>query len=150
MSLKHRLDDGFSTRITFDSYPNVEFWEKGVKLPGIDGWTPIETTTMRNTLYRTFSPRALITLSVMHLTVAFSSDFYNTGSTGILPMTNKNTQITATLPDGATYTFWGFVQGSEPSEMVEGSQPTQTITIHPSNQDNNKVEQAPTFVASSL
>ena len=59
-------------------------------------------------------------------------------------------KITATLPDGATYTFWGFVQGSEPSEMVEGSQPTQTITIHPSNQDNNKVEQAPTFVASSL
>jgi len=51
-----RIDDGFQTLVSFANYPDVLLWEKEVTPPGVDGGGANETTTMRNTAWRTRSP----------------------------------------------------------------------------------------------
>ena len=57
------LKDGYSTKIAFAADPDVSFWEKTVKPPGIDGGDGIEQTTMHNSAYRTMRSRSLKTLT---------------------------------------------------------------------------------------
>ena len=64
------LRDGFSTLITFAVDPNIDLWEKVVKPPGLDGGEKVETTTMHNTVWRTFGPRELITMTAATMTCA--------------------------------------------------------------------------------
>jgi len=143
MSLQNRLDDGFSTKLAFSAFPTVEFYEKDVKMPGWDGGEPIETTTMRNITYRTFSPRALKTLTPLTITAAYTSDFFNNSMA--LALVNTNQEVTVTLPDLSTFKFWAFVRSIEPSSNVEGQQPTVSLTIQPSMTNTTKVETPPTF-----
>lgn len=134
-----RLDDGFATLVSFSANGAVKLWEKSVTPPGIDGGGANDTTTMRNTAWRTRKPKKLKTLTDMTLTAAYDPDVYNQ----IMAMVNVNQQITVTFADGQTVTFWGWLNEFSPGESTEGEQPTATVTIIPSNMDNNGVEQAP-------
>ena len=141
--MSNRLDDGFSTLIELANLPDIKFYEKEVTPPGVTGGGPIDTTTMRNITYRTQSPKALKTLGPMSATVAFASD--------VLPQIeaqmNVNQLVTVTFPDGSTWTFWGWLDEFTLGAFVEGEQPTATVTIQPSNHDNEEppVEQAPVY-----
>jgi hypothetical protein len=46
-----RLDDGFSTIITFANAPTIKLYEKEVTPPEIMIGNAIDTTTMRNTAW---------------------------------------------------------------------------------------------------
>jgi hypothetical protein len=134
-----RLDDGFSTTISLTG-ANTTFWEKSVTPPGLDGGGSIDTTTMRNTAWRTFAPKSLVTMSEMSLTVA-----YDSSKVADITDLNVNQQIVVTFPDASTLTFWGFVNTFAPGELAEGEQPEAEITIIPTNRDNASppVEVAP-------
>lgn len=137
-----RLDDGFSTTITFSLNGAIKFFEKTVTPPGMDAGGEVDTSTMRNLKYRTRNPKKLITVSPGAGTVAWDPQAYN----DVIAMLGVNQQITFTLPDGSSVEIWGWLDKFVPGEHVEGTQPTATINIEPSNQDNSKVEQAPVVV----
>ncbi len=143
-----RIDDGHPTTISFATTPsgggpNLTFWEKTLTPPGADGGGPNDTTTMRNTLYRTKSPKVLITLTDMSLSVAYDANVYE----DIIDMLNDNQLITITFPDSSTLAFWGWLDKFEPDAIVEGEQPVATITIVPSNQNASGVEVPPVYAA---
>jgi hypothetical protein len=75
--MANRLDDGFSTLISFGSSSGVHFWEKNVTPPGFDGGGANDTTTMRNIRYRTMRPKKLVTLSDMSFEAAYDPAVYD-------------------------------------------------------------------------
>lgn len=133
-----KLDDGYQTLVTIAADTDIAFWEKSITPPGLDGGDANDTTTMHNTTYRTFAPRALKTMTEMSLVAAYDPDIYDE----ILAVINTETTITVTFPDGSTLAFFGYVRTFAPSEVVEGGQPEATITVQPTNQDTTGAEQA--------
>lgn len=134
-----RIDDGFKTTVTFGTTPTVKFWEKKVTPPGVEGGGAIDTTTMRNTAWRTKAPKVLQDMSDMKLTVAYDP----TVISDIVSMRGVIQQIIVTFPDSVTLTFWGWLESFTPNELAEGEQPTAEVTITPSNQNTSGEEVAP-------
>ena len=138
------INDGHPTTISFAGGFSgtggvLEMKEKELTPPGVEGGGPNDTTTMRNSTWRTKQPKQLLTLTDSTITVAYDPDVYNE----ILAMVNVNQEITITFPDATTLTFWGWVDMFSPNAVVEGEQPTAEITIVPSNQDTAGTETAP-------
>jgi hypothetical protein len=140
-----RIDDGYQTLVSFASAPSVQFYQKTVTPPGMDGGGEVDTTTMLNETYRTRNPKPLITMSNMSMTAAYDPGVYDS----ILSLINVNNLITVTFPDGATLAFYGWLNSFTPGECTEGTQPTATVDIIPSNQDESGVETAPVYTAAS-
>jgi hypothetical protein len=140
-----RLKDGYSTKIAFKRDPDVSLWEVSVKPPGIDGGDAIETTTMHNADWRTMAARQLQTLTDATTTAAYDPNIY----TNVLQLININDEITVHFPDGSTLAFWGFLRSFEPGDNAEGTMPTATVTITPTNMDNSGAEQAPVLTSVS-
>lgn len=138
-----RIDDGFATLIEFSLDSDVQLWEKEVTPPGVAAGGPIDTTTMRNTAWRTMSPKQLKTLTAMTLVAAYDPAVYDE----IVAMCGVNQLITITFADDSTLAFWGWIDEFKPNQIVEGEQPTAEVTIHPSNQNNSQVEVAPSYTA---
>jgi len=138
-----RMDDGFATLIEFSADSDVQMWEKEVTPPGVSGGGENDTSTMRNTTWRTRSPKGLITLSEASLVVAYDPAVYDE----IVTMVNVNQQITITFPDESTLVFWGWIDEFTPNASVEGEQPTAEVKIIPSNQNGSGVETAPSYSA---
>lgn len=137
-----RIDDGHPTTIDIGSLPSGEvllFWEKEVTPPGLNGGGPNDITTMRNLVWRTNAPKHLISLTAGSFIASYDPEAFDQ----VLAMLNINTQITVTLPDGATYVFWGWLNEFTPGAAVEGEQPTATCSIEPSNTDTTGAEVAP-------
>jgi len=135
-----RIDDGHQTLIAFAADGTVEFYEKTVTPPGIEGGEEIDTTTMLNETWRTRAPRSLSTSSC---TVAYDPVIYDS----ILALVNVVNLITVTFPDGATLEFWGWLKSFKPNELREGEQPTAEIEIVPGNQNDSGAETAPVYTA---
>lgn len=142
-----RIDDGFSTTISFADNPSVLFYEKTVTPPGMDGGGPNDTTTMRNTSLRTKAPKQLKTMTQMTAVVSYDPEVFD--PTEVWAMINENQLITIDFPDGSSLDFWGWLDKFMPGEVQEGEQPTATITIECSNQNDSGVETAPVFNAAS-
>jgi len=138
-----RLDDGFATLIEFGEDSDVQMWEKEVTPPGVSGGGENDTSTMRNTTWRTKSPKGLKSLSEASLVVAYDPAVYDE----IIAMVNVNQSLTITFPDDSTLIFWGWIDEFTPNAVVEGEQPTAEIKIIPSNQDGSGDEIAPVYSA---
>lgn len=138
-----RLDDGFATFITFANIPTVKLYEKEVNPPGMDANGPIDTTTMRNTAWRTMAPKALKTMPQISATVAYATiaieDLY--AQVGV------NQPIIVTFPDNSTVSFWGWIEKFTPGTNTEGEQPTATLTVQPSLRNDDGDEVAPAYLA---
>ena len=136
-----RLDDGFATFITFENLPAVKLFEKEVNPPGMSANGPIDTTTMRNTGWRTMAPKVLLTMPQITATVAYATDAIPLlfGQVGI------NQPIQVSMPDGSIIHFWGWIEEFVPGANVEGEQPTATLTIQPSLRNDDGNEVAPTY-----
>lgn len=135
-----RLDDGFSSTISFSLDTNIALWEIEVKPPGVDGGSPVETDTMRNTTWRTRNPKQLKTMTGMELTVGYDPQALSS----IVSMINVNQVITLTWPDGSAWKFWGYLRSWEPGNLKEGERPTAKVMIEPTNQNNSHTEVGPT------
>lgn len=139
-----KLKDGYQTLITFALDPNIEFWEKTVQPPGMDGGDAIEQTTMHNDRWRTMAPRSLVTLTESNTKVAYDPQVY----VSILAILNVETTVTVRFPDGSTLAYFGFLRSFEPDELVEGTQPEATVNITPTNFDPvEKVEAGPVLTS---
>ena len=138
-----RLDDGFATYITFANIPTVKLFEKEVTPPGMSANGPIDTTTMRNTAWRTMAPKALKTMPQISATVAYATDAIEVlyGQVGV------NQPIFVTFPDGSTVSFWGWIEEFTPGAHTEGEQPTASLTVQPSLRNNAGAEVAPAYMA---
>lgn len=136
-----RLDDGFSTLITLANIPTIKLYEKEVTPPGFDLGGPIDTTTMRNSAWRSSAPRQLKTLTQVTATVAYATDALDS----ILAQLGINQLVTVTFPDGSSLEFYGWIEQFTPGAHKEGEQPTATLTVHPSNRDATGAEVAPAY-----
>lgn len=141
MAVHERLDDGFSTIITLANIPTVKIFEKEITPPGISAGGATDTTTMRNDTWRTMAPKMLKTLTAASATVAFATNAIPV----LMGQISVKQLITVTFPDQSTLAFWGWIDEFTPSAFVEGEQPTATITIQPSNTDDNDQEVAPVW-----
>lgn len=140
-----RIDDGFATTMSFALAPTVKFYEKEVTPPSITGGGANDTTTMRNTAWRTMAPKKLKSLGEAKLSAAYDPAVY----TDILSMIQVNQLITITFPDGSTYSFYGWVDEFAPGSIKEGAQPTADVKIICSNQNESGEETAPIYTAAS-
>lgn len=137
-----KLGDGFSTKLTLERNPTIALWERTVTPPGIEGGDAVDNTTMHNVTWRTMSPRKLKTLTEVSSSAAYDPIIYE----DVVDQVNINQVITCTFPDGSTLAFWGFVKSFIPGENQEGTMPEGTLTIVPTNRDDDGVEQAPVLV----
>ena len=147
------MGDGYQTTIDFSSFNTDSsdaliltlMEEKEVTPPGIAGGGANDASTMRNTTWRTMSPKSLRTLTPATFTIAWDVALYDE----MVAMINVNQLITITFPDTSTLAFWGWLDDFSPGANVEGEQPTATLTIIPSNQDgdDNDAEYSPVYTA---
>jgi len=136
-----RLKDGFSTIITFQT-PQTSIFEKEVTPPSLDGGDAINTTGMRNTAFRTSSPRSLISVGNISGVCAYDTDAYD----DLVDCINVNQSIVVTFPDSATLTVYGALKSFTPNSNKEGEEPTANFEISVTN-DNNGTETGPVLAA---
>ena len=137
-----RLDDGFATYITFANLPSLLVYEKEVNPPGMSANGPIDTTTMRNTAWRTMAPKALKTMPQIQATVAYATSAID----DLFSQVGVNQPIIVTFPDNSTVSFWGWIEEFTPGTNVEGEQPTATLTVQPSLRNDDGDEVAPAYL----
>lgn len=137
-----RLRDGFKTTITFANGISL-YYETDVTPPGVEGGGANDTTTMRNTTWRTRQPKALRSLS----NASFNAAYDPTILTNILAQLQVVQLITITFPDNSTWAFYGWLDEFKPGALKEGEQPTAMVTVIPSNQTSAFVETAPVITA---
>lgn len=140
------LTDGFPTIITFNGFTFVTvFKEKDLTPPSVMGGGPNDTTTMRNTRWRTRQPKKLLSLDQMQITVAYDPRAYDT------PYLINNMQVNQLLEvkfsDLSKLNFWGWLDEFRPNPCREGEQPTAVLTVHCSNQNTSGAEVAPVYAA---
>jgi hypothetical protein len=141
MSNTLRLDDGFATFITLENIPTVKLYEKEVTPPGLTNGGAIDTTTMRNTAWRTAAPKQLKSLTPVNATVAYATEAIGV----IMPQLGVNQPITVTFPDGSTIEFWGWLDEFTPGAHTEGEQPTASVVFVPSLRNGAGAEVAPVY-----
>ena len=138
------LGDGYRTLVSITSDRNIELWEVSVTPPSLEGDEPVDTSTMHNDRYRTKAPRGLVTLNDFTFTCNYDPVAYSS----ISAIINVATTITIYFPDGSSLCFYGFVRTFAPDSLEEGTVPTATVTIVPTNMDpTNCVEAAPVYTA---
>lgn len=141
----YKLPDGYKTTVAFSRRPAVSLWEKTVKIPGIDGGEPIDTSTMHNAIWRTKTTRSLKTSTESTMKCAFDPDVIN----DILFLINdRSGSATYWLPDGSWWDFYAALYKFEWDPFEEGKFPEATASIAVLNWDNvNGVEAGPVFNA---
>lgn len=142
------LTDGHPTFITFSAGSSGItltdiMKEKEVTPPGMQGGGANDTTSMRNTVYRTFQPKSLITVSESSFTAFYDPALLDE----IVAMLNVNQQLTITFPDDSTWVIWGWLDSFVPDAVSEGTPPMATVTIIPSNQNSDGEETPPVYSA---
>lgn len=138
-----RLRDGFRSLIAFARFPNLAIWEIDVGSPGVDGGEPVDTNTQHNVTWRTMAFRQLKTLTAFDVTYAYDPVVYNT----FVNMINVEDTITRLFSDGSTLSFFGGLLRITKDPAVEGTMPTGTMTVQPTNWDfANDVEAGPLVV----
>ncbi len=141
-----RLTDGFKTIITFSGATGAALWEMTITPPGADGGGPNDTTTMRNTAWRTRQPKKLKTLTPCEGDAQYDPVFFSSNLSALL---NINQSIVVTFPDSSTLTFWGWLNEFKPNAHKEGEAPTVRFSVVPSNQDATGAETAPIYASGS-
>lgn len=137
------LTNGFNTTILFPG-AGVVFLEHEVTPPGLDGGPMIEVTSMRNQRWRTFVPKALITLTKLDLKAEYDPMFYST----VLAQVNVNQLAACQFPTltntpSRKVTFWGAMNNFQPQSNKIEDLPLADVTITPTNRNNSGVETAP-------
>ena len=141
-----KLGDGYQTLIASATDPDVSFWEKSVKPPGLDGGEKVDNTTMHNTTVRTYSARSLIEMTSSSITAAYDPVVLDQ----IVALINVEGAWTINHPNGDTWDFYGFLKSFEPTQNEEGTQPEAEIVIEVTNVDpSDGSEAVPNYKTSS-
>lgn len=136
-----KMPDGFKCVIAFSLKPTIRLWERDLTSPGIDGGDVIDTTTQHNVAWRTAFPRSLKTMTPFTFQAAFDPDVIQ----DLIIYINRNQAMTFWYPSGDSWDFWATMNKFEPGTLKEGEFPMATVTITPTNTDNNMNEAPPVF-----
>lgn len=142
------LTDGFSTTVTFwalGSGVTLLAKENEVTPPGLDAGGENDTTSMRNTTWRTKRPKALKTMTDGSIVFQYDPAIYDQ----ILSILGVNGLIRVEFSDGSALEFWGWLNNFTPNACVEGATPTANATFMCSNQNDSDVEVGPDYQAAS-
>lgn len=143
------LTDGHPTTVSFENVlgtgVTLLLKEITVTPPGIDGGGANDTTTMRNSAWRTNQPKHLKSLTECACTFQYDPAIYDQ----ILTLINVNGLVTITFSDESTLEFWGWLNNFTPGACEEGSMPTADGTVICSNQDDDGTEVAPKYTAAA-
>lgn len=140
------LTDGFQTTITFwalGSAVTLLAKENEVTPPGIDAGGENDTTSMRNTTWRTKQPKALKSLTDGSVVFQYDPAIYDQ----ILSIIGVNGLIRVDFSDGSALEFWGWLNNFTPNACAEGATPTANATFMCSNQNDSGTEVAPDYQA---
>jgi hypothetical protein len=140
------LTDGFQTQITFYALGtgvSLLAKEKEVQPPGISAGGANDTTTMRNTTWRTMQPKNLKTLTQMSLVFAYDPAIYDQVNSII----GVNGLCRVDFSDGSALEFYGWLDDFTPNPCVEGEQPTANGTVICGNEDASGNEVGPDYQA---
>lgn len=132
------IPNGYQALVAFSEQPSLLVFEKAVTPPGWDGLEPIDITTMYNVRSRTKAPRHLIEAQNGSMRVGYDMDAWVT----VDNLINQNQNITAWLPDGTSYAFWGWLKTWIPQEMEDGIFPEAEMEIVQSNWDSTNCVEA--------
>ena len=138
-----KLKDGFPSKIAFSRTPAMNIWEKTLGLPPVDGGDAIDTTTMLNTSVMTRWHQYLVDYGEFTVSGGYDPGLYDTAYDDV----NVNQEITRYFADGSTIDFWGYIRRVEFAEASKGTFPEVTLTIVPTNEDNDGNEQAPVLTS---
>lgn len=134
------LTDGFSTIVSFES-SSIAIFVRDITPPGFSAGGPIDTTSMRNTAWRTSIAKKLKSLSATHVVVALATEFIPL----IRDQIGVNQLVRITFPDGFVMRFWGWVDEFTLGAITEGERSLATLVIQPSMTDANGVETPPIY-----
>lgn len=139
------LQDGFRTLVTFPLDPFISLWEKRVTPHGFDGGGGISTSTMRTNFLHSMTPKSLTKVTDMTIVCAWNPVVYSE----IYFILQEIMEASTTFPDGSILRVYSFIDKFIPSEMVEGEQPTASVTVIAANTDGppNYTETTVTYVA---
>jgi hypothetical protein len=139
-----KMRDGFSTKITLAVDTNIEFWEKEVTPPGIEGGEPINQGDMYNVAWELKIPQALKDMTEMAVTANYDPLCITSAAAAV----NVMTTVTVKFPAGDTLAFYGYLRSFKPNPIKKGEQPTAAIVIVPTNFDPTAgAEAGPVYTA---
>jgi hypothetical protein len=139
-----KLKEGHATKITLAIDTNIEFWEKEVTPPGIEGGEPVMQGDMFSLVWETRVPQALKDMTEVAVTANYDPAVMASAVAAI----NVPTTITITWPPGGTLAFYGFMRSFKPNPLKKGEQPNAAVVIVPTNWDHiNGVEAGPVYTA---
>lgn len=136
--------DGYQTLMAFstDSSLSTVIEEINPQPSGLEGGDAIDTTTMRNSTWRTMAPQGLKTKTPITYDCAYDSLALDTLQSHI----NVIQQFTISFPDGSSEVIYGFLQNAIPGNNEIGARPTMSLTIVPTMQDSSGTEQNPNYI----
>jgi hypothetical protein len=138
------LNDGYQTLMAFSLSPGVEIWERAPEPPGVDGGEKINTTTMFNSVWRTFYPRSLKEMTDCACKGGYSPHVY---TTIVNVLVNQPGSITVHFPNGDTLSFFGYLKNFKPEALEDGKFPEASYDVVVTNYDPvAQVEASPLFV----
>jgi hypothetical protein len=136
------LKDGIGSRISIN-IGNAFYAEIEITPPEVDGRGGIDMTSLRNRGWITMAPKSLKALNAMTARVQYDPIMYGV----VIGILQRNRQMSVTFPDGGVLTFWGWIDKFTPEGMSEGNKPTATLTIQPSNLDQQCNEVGPSYAS---
>ena len=125
------LCDGYSTIVQILEAPDdVEIVTylraRTVKMPAMNGGTPIDTHTMYNQRVVTKAAQGLVEYDDMTMQCQYDIQAYATIDTNVL---NQNKYYNVLLPDGSAFQFWGCLYKFDPAELRKGEFPLAEVTV---------------------
>ena len=137
-----KLEDGFASFVTFAAAKDFCLFEKSITPPGIQGGELIDTTTMFNSVWRTFRPRSLKTMTNVKFSALYDPNFY----VQALAIINVVTSVTVQFSDGSKLAVWGALLNITPGAMEEGACPMCDVEVGVTNEDPvARTEEPPVF-----
>jgi hypothetical protein len=137
------LKDGYKVTITLGGPGANLYGEIEITPPEIDGRGGIDMTSMRNLAWVTMAPKSLKQLNPVNAKLMFDPSLIP----AVYARVQRNTLFTITFPDGATLTFWGWIDKMTHDPLKESERPTLTVVIQPSNLNSQCQEAGPVFTA---
>ncbi len=140
------LKNGFKTLVTFSQVLFPDFYgEVEVTPPGTSARGGIPQSTMRNILWTTQLPKGLKELQPLTMKVAYDTRLIPV----LMTLVGVNQRVTIRWPDGATLSFWGWIDEATFDSMTEDNRPIYNLSVQTSNVNAACVESGPVFVEGS-
>jgi hypothetical protein len=131
ISTEEMLENGYQSLFAMSLDPDIAIFDTTVQSPDNDGGDKIDITTMLRTNKRAYAPRALS----MDGDLVVEGGIASGTRDQVDAVINKRGSITEWLPNGAAYSYHGYLQKATYTKRTEGEFPNGTFTFVITNTD---------------